>query len=283
MRIFGLLLLAVECLLSVAAHSEDLPKRLPTGFYTDIPPYLREILIKSSNLSGPDYIPYINSIPEATKAELRKYLAAEVKLDPENYDGLRFDLRDEEVVSRWINNFERTGDFGNMDVHGRPDIIHRFVHLIYRDEPPGDYEKGLSISVMASSLIGHIIERTEQFPPELQQWGRSAIANGDSRAVLRRWWEANKESIEQGRYDLVQPGPPWPWTVKEPSTHEVSPDREVPAGSGKSPPAHPNSILPPTVSTPVGSTVETSTPSIALLWTGAAAAVALLVGLFEVL
>ena len=123
MRIFGLLLLAVECLLSVAAHSEDLPKRLPTGFYTDIPPYLREILIKSSNLSGPDYIPYINSIPEATKAELRKYLAAEVKLDPENYDGLRFDLRDEEVVSRWINNFERTGDFGNMDVHGRPDII----------------------------------------------------------------------------------------------------------------------------------------------------------------
>lgn len=211
-------------------------KRLPTGFFNDIPKKYRDLMIKISYLPGDQYAPFVDSLDPGTKAELLKYVRAEAHSDPNpwQHDGLRLGLRDEVIISREIKTFIQTGEITGLAYTGMLDLIPRIAPFLYREEPPGDFYHPAR-SVSAAYLIGSLLERSYQVSPEVQRWGRvGLIAGGDSRNAAQRWWEANRTFIEQGRYDRIQPGefPSWDKPAKTAAATKTPPNAPAaPVGS----------------------------------------------------
>lgn len=194
------------------------------------------------------------------------------------YDRLMFDLGDEETVKRFAEAYLRDSDFygaTGFPTCQNPRVIELIAPAIFREEnwvAKGPY---LAPSVSTAQLMVEMLGRTPGFQGEVIDWARKLPSQSttltDLREVVREWWRANEQFFKEGNYQAVKPGREL--AKEEPKVEQPPGPPAALASTSSQQPARPSA------SPAVVPVAESSPSSPGLLWTAAAAAVALLVGL----
>lgn len=182
-----------------------------------------------------------------------------------------------EAGPAWINYLHQTRDpsfipyFSQdfMREDGIEVVEHQDGDISWSDWPP-------SIDVAVNVL--KLTVACREFAQPTREWAKTCgdkwyverVGVAQFRQVMRDWWKENEQFFQTQNYQAVTPGRslPLPAQVVAESTEAPT----VNETSGTVQPA-------PTGSTPIAAASEVSTPSAAYLWTGAVAAIALLVSL----
>ena len=260
----------ISLLLFVQAASRD---DIPPGIRADVeslmgfPPEKR---LDSLAVYGDEY-----------RVELLKWAKIWIALKPPEepdasyFEVFLFHLGDEEILARGAAMYAR-GDYTWQQVfkHGRnPAVIPALVPTMNDDRLIDLKGQGFTPPFAATETIVLILQNAPQFSPEVRAWARNAMAMGDfyqSRAIMQEWWQQNEQHFKDRDYLAVRPGRT---ALVEPANSKGEPPLVAPA------PEPLLSTIAPLAAAPVASAAETSTPSIATLWTCAAAVIALLVSL----
>ncbi len=247
-----------------------------------IPPAIRADIESLIGAPTEARLDRLETYDEQYKAELRKWGRIWVETRP-SYEPLTvhhiflFDLGDEKAFEQEINE-ELYGDGNRMVlIYSRnPKVVPALAPTMFRDDllkveqirrtlnPPLPY-------AVAGTIIC-LLQLSPQFSPEVRHWALSSAAFGDydqELAIMREWWRENEVYFKAGDYAAVRPGRTAATLVAASPAAALS----APAPAETSVPA--SSTPPPTAASPTA----TSAGSSASLWTGAALALTVLVGL----
>jgi hypothetical protein len=199
-----------------------------------------------------------DSLTPTERTEIISYIKDEVRRD--GHDALEanvdvlVNVGDDETIAQEAQAFpydEPTGGGSFLFWTIQPKVVpamasNLFINEDYTIGDPLHYPK----SFFTAELIREILERSPYFPSTVNRWAASWVGKGGDppiafRAMMRNWWNANKQYFGSGNYAAVQPGPPAPWTPPRPPVVSVltpSPaalSAPLPQGTPTAPPLTP--------------------------------------------
>ncbi len=187
-------------------------------------------------------------------------------------------LGDEESIKQLVSEFigNDGASPGLLAPMQNPRIIEMVAPEFFRDEPmrlTGGDVVIVPRSFRAAELAVEILANSPAFNSDVINWARTVrgLSWSEKRELVRPWWKANEQVFREKNYKAAQPGPEPPRDPFATEHPEAPQEAAMPAQSR----ATPTPVRP----VPAVAVTESPTPSAAFLWTGAVAAIALLVSL----
>jgi hypothetical protein len=210
--------------------------------------------------------------------EEKEFLLHEERMDFGKDNDMLVRLGDEEMVARYVAAVNGGDNQRGKELvmNGSPELIPQIIPALMANEKFGWYGsdvKGLPKSFYIPGFILGILKGSPAFRREVIEWADALQPETDQqvieqREIVREWWRENERFFKEHNYQAVKPGRE---LVKEEPRVEQPP---APAAAIASSPAKP--LSQPSASPSVA---QSSAPSSALLVTGAAIAIAALIGL----
>lgn len=143
---------------------------------------------------------------------------------------------------------------GSIEASGSPYIIAELAPALYKNDriQPRLYGEGTNDygeSAQAAEIIGQLIIRAPEFPPEVKEWAKKHLG-GPGRDIIqagRAWWELNQAVLLANQFDKVQVPASYPAGVmpEEPTQQLAAPPAAI-----EPTPEPPAPVAPPSESTP---------------------------------
>ena len=166
-----------------------------------------------------------------------------------------------------------------MERSGSPYIIDELAPQLYETDVMkardhgGDWGSDYGESAQAAEIIGQLIIRAPEFPPEVKEWAKQhlGIPGKDLIQAGRAWWELNRDALLANQFDQVKVPASYPKSntvpipPRGPSPSDLAPPLAPAASSPVAPASDPAPIAPPAPpAAPV--TASAATPANSSWW-----------------
>jgi hypothetical protein len=143
---------------------------------------------------------------------------------------------------------------GRIEASGSPYIIDELVPALYKNDriEPRLYGEGTNDygeSVQAAEIIGQLIIKAPEFPPEAKAWAKAHLS-APSHTIIqdaRAWWELNRAALLANQFEQVRVPTATPAVIP---AEEPPPKPAAPPASIKPPPEPAPAVVSMAVPTP---------------------------------
>ena len=158
---------------------------------------------------------------EAKRQEVRKFREKARIFTDSRIDPILARLGDPETIDMLVNqltdrNYRSpvSSPFSIFRDSKQPAVIPALSSLLFIEEGiSSSVHRGRSYSpssLVAASIIIHILGDSDQFPEEVRQWARSLRypefpQREELRELVRAWWKVNEEAMQAGNYMKTRP------------------------------------------------------------------------------
>jgi hypothetical protein len=153
-----------------------------------------------------------------------------------------------------------------MERSGSPYIIDELAPQLYETDVMkardhgGDWGSDYGESAQAAEIIGQLIIRAPEFPPEVKEWAKQHLGmpGKDIIQAGRAWWELNRDALLANQFDQVKVPASYPKsnTVPIPPPRDPSPANLAPPPA----PAASSPVAPASDPTPTAPTAPPAAP-----------------------